>query len=98
MQKKAILARIRQRFPELELRDMKVRVNATGAAARPAARAPKPAIAEQQPVTAAEPAAEAPLSPATEQALAAVGDPELREKLRLLLQELERRIDTRDDK
>ena len=31
MQKKPILARIRQRFPQLDLRDIKVRVNAAGA-------------------------------------------------------------------
>jgi hypothetical protein len=102
MQKKAILARVRQRFPELELRDIKVRVNAAGAAGaggrKPAIAARQAASAAQQPVTAAEPADSAPPSPATEQALAAVGDPELREKLRLLLQELERRIDTREDK
>ncbi len=39
MQKKAILARIRQRFPQLELRDIRVRVGG----AKPAMAAPKPA-------------------------------------------------------
>ena len=93
MQKKAILARVRQRFPELELRDIKVRVNAAGAGGR------KPAIAARKPALAAgQPPIAAPSSAAAEQALAAVGDPELREKLRLLLQELERRIDTAEDK
>jgi hypothetical protein len=125
LQKKAILARIRQRFPQLELRDIKVRFSAaTGAGGR------KPAIAARQPATAAraagaakagapakpaepsaapaEPASQdkppadgpagAPASADVEQALAAVSDLELKRKLRLLLQELERRIDTSDDK
>jgi hypothetical protein len=112
MQKKAILARIHQRFPQLELRDIRVRVGG----AKPAMAAPKPAIAARQPAAAASAAphsstsrpegsgpaagqtAAAPSSAEVEQALAAVGDPELREKLRLLLQELERRIDTAEDK
>ncbi len=118
MQKKAILARIRQRFPQLGMRDIKMRVSASGAARRPAATARpagmqaravepagqaaagapapeagrEPAIAAREPVVAADQAATAaPLSAEVRQALSAVGDPELREKLRLLLQELERR-------
>ena len=119
MQKKAILARVRQRFPELELRDIKVRVNASGARGmeKPRlptrAQGPAPAQGLVQARQAAQAALEVPAAacpappsvppgvpPSAEirEALAAVGEPELREKLRLLLQELERRIDTRDDK
>jgi hypothetical protein len=114
MQKKAILSRIRQRFPQLGLRDIKVRVGAAGggrqsavaaAAARkpavPAAKAAPPAAGPEPAAAAREPvSASPPVAPSAEalQALAAVGDPELREKLRLLLKELERRIDTSDDK
>jgi len=99
MQKKAILARVRQRFPQLELQDIKVRVGARQAAT--AARAPaqgQPAPQAGVNLPAARQPAAAPSSAEAEQALAEVGDPELREKLRLLLQELERRIDTADDK
>ena len=46
MQKKAILARIRQRFPQLELRDIRVRVGG----AKPAMAAPKPAMAAGSPL------------------------------------------------
>ncbi len=108
IQKKAILSRIRQRFPQLGLRDIKVRVGASGGGRQPAIAARQaptparqPAIAARQAPTPApgQPATPgAPPSAETQQALAAVGDPELREKLRLLLQELERRIDTSDDK
>lgn len=110
MQKKPILARIRQRFPQLDLRDIKVRVNPARAGQgsgggrspgqpRPPAQAPAQGLAPQ-------PAPEAPRVPPSapplvppgvppsaevQEALAAVGEPELREKLRLLLQELERR-------
>jgi hypothetical protein len=100
MQKKAILARIRQRFPQLELRDIKVRVNAAGARGtgepRPPAKGPAQARQAAQAVPEA-PAAASPAPPGVppsaeiREALAAVGEPELREKLRLLLQELERR-------
>lgn len=107
MQKKPILARIRQRFPQLDLRDIKVRVNAAGARspgkprspaqdqgqtqARTPAHAPRPAPEPAAPAEA--PPAPPPVPPSAEvqEALAAVGEPELREKLRLLLQELERR-------
>jgi predicted nucleic acid-binding Zn ribbon protein len=96
MQKKAILARIRQRFPQLELRDIKVRMSATGGAARrEPALAAAPAPQDGEP---ARPPATGPASAEVEQALAAVSDPELRRKLQLLLQEMERRIDTRDRK
>ncbi len=86
MQKKPILARIRQRFPELELRDLKVTVNTrrTGPP-QPPAQVPRPAPEARPPASAG------PARPETRQALESVGDPELREKLRLLLQELERR-------
>ena len=110
IQKKAILSRIRQRFPQLGLRDIKVRVGASGGGRQATPRqaptpARQPAIVARQAATPApgQPATPgAPPSAETQQALAAVGDPELREKLRLLLQELERRlerrIDTSDDK
>lgn len=97
MQKKPILARIRQRFPQLDLRDIKVRVNAAGARS---AGKPRPPTQAQVPQAAPEPAAPAEAPPAPpgvppsaeiQEALAPVGDPDLREKLRLLLQELERR-------
>jgi hypothetical protein len=121
MQKKAILAKLRERFPQLGLRDIRVRVGAAGSgqarAPRPAAAAPRagsiteqrqapepPASGHESSTPAEEPAAEkpnpepaAPPSAAIQKALAAVGDLQLREKLRLLLQELERRIDTSDD-
>jgi hypothetical protein len=112
IQKKPILAKIRQRFPQLGIRDLKVRVSQAGGA-RPASAAPvgpqagpKPATAAREPAapasgqaTAAPGAAVAPPASAEiQQALAGVGDPGLREKLRLLLQELERRIDTPDRK
>lgn len=103
MQKKPILARIRQRFPQLDLRDIKVRVSAAGARSPGEPRPPAQATA-QAPQPAPEPAlpAEAPPAPPpvppsappsaeVQEALAAVSEPELREKLRLLLQELERR-------
>ena len=111
MQKKPILARIRQRFPQLDLRDIKVRVNAARAGQgsggarsagkpRPLAQARVPQAAPEAPEPAAPaeaPPAPAPVQPGVppsaevQEALAAVGEPELREKLRLLLQELERR-------
>jgi hypothetical protein len=116
MQKKPILARIRQRFPQLDLQDIKVRVNAASARStgkpRPPAQAHAQAQAQTQPQVPAQAPRTAPEAPAAvsspppsvppsaeiQEALAAVGDPELRERLRLLLQELERRIDTSDDK
>jgi hypothetical protein len=109
IQKKPILAKIRQRFPQLGMRDIKVRVQPAGGP-RPAAvaaqrRAAPPGPESSAPASAPQPAAaasEAPAAPPASagirQALAAVGDPELREKLRLLLQELERRIDTPEGK
>jgi hypothetical protein len=95
LQKKPILARIRQRFPQLELRDIKVRVNAAGArrpavAVRKPAEAPEPAAPEAPGVPPSAPPG-VPPSAEIQEALAPVGDPDLREKLRLLLQELERR-------
>jgi hypothetical protein len=118
LQKKGILARIRQRFPQLELRDIKVRVSAAGVGggAKDAGRKPAsahqpaaPSAARREPAIAAADTAsrdkppaggpdDAPASADVEQALAVVSDPELKRKLRLLLQELERRIDTSDDK
>ena len=82
MQKKAILAGIRQRFPELELRDIKVRVSpGSSQGFAPGSRpASTPGFIPGGPASAE-----------VEQALAAVGDPGLRERLRLLLQEMERR-------
>jgi hypothetical protein len=112
IQKKPILARIRQRFPQLGMRDIKARLRQAGGA-RPAGGAPRPAAApppgpQAGPVRAVETpgsaaaapegAAEGPAGAEIREALAAVGDPELREKLRLLLQELERRIDIPDGK
>jgi hypothetical protein len=121
MQKKAILARLRQRFPQLGLRDIRVRVGGAGngqAAAHTRASTPGLAVASgQEPMPQAgttrdqgagmpglgkqEPQAPGPEtqpSPEIQQALEAVDDPALREKLRLLLQELKRRIDTSDEK
>ncbi len=107
IQKKPILAKIRQRFPQLGMRDIKVRVSqasggrqpAIAARREPATAAGEPSVAAPEAVVAAgQAAAAAPASAEVRQALAAVGDPELREKLRLLLQELERRIDTADRK
>jgi hypothetical protein len=100
MQRKAILARIRQRFPELELRELKATVGARmpGKPAAPAGAPPSSAPTGQEAQAQAPPG---PVRPETRQALEAVSDPQLREKLRLLLQELEmreRRIDTSDDK
>ncbi len=116
MQKKPILAKIRQRFPQLGMKDIKVRVGPAGAAggaagtrksvgetgpSAPAASGPQ-AAGGPEARAAAEAlvgtAATAPASGEIRQALEAVADPELREKLRLLLQELERRIDTGDRK
>jgi hypothetical protein len=95
MQKKAILARIRQRFPELELRDIKVRIRARpgsspGAATSGAAPGGAPGSAPGG-APGGTPGGEQGTSQAIEQALAAVGDPGLKEKLRLLLRELEQR-------
>ncbi len=96
LQKKPILAKIRQRFPQLGMRDIKVRVSAAGAARQPVTPAPQ---GGREPATAAQEAGiAAPAGAEIQQALAAVADPELREKLRLLLLELERRIDTPDRK
>jgi len=99
MQKKQILAKIRQRFPQLGIRDVKVRVGAVGGgrqpatAARQAARQAQAVVPAHQavPPRGGEPASTAAGGAEIQQALAAVGDPELREKLRLLLLELERR-------
>ena len=101
MQKKPILARIRQRFPQLDLRDIKVRVNAAGARSpgkpRPPVQARIPAQAQVPQAAPEAPSVEPPAPPGVppsaeiQEALAPVGDPDLREKLRLLLQELERR-------
>jgi len=100
MQKKAILARIRQRFPQLGLRDIKVRVRpADPPARRPGSGAGAAAPAGRVRAAPLEGPASAPapmsgstaISAEAEQALATVADPQLREKLRLLLQELERR-------
>ena len=112
IQKKPILAKIRQRCPQLGMRDIKVRVGpaagaqptAGGAAgARKGAGGASPiAAGPAAPQAAAEAlvetAATAPASAEVRQALEAVADPALREKMRLLLQELERRIDTADRK
>ena len=126
MQKKVILARIRQRFPELELRDIKVRVSpgsrpestpgftpgstpgsrpeSTPGSSQGFAPGSRPAStpgfapgSSQGFAPGSTPAStpgflpSGPASAEVEQALAAVGDPGLRERLRLLLQELERR-------
>jgi hypothetical protein len=95
MQKKPILARIRQRFPQLDLRDIKVRVNAAGARSagkpRPLAQAQVPQAAPEAPSVPPSTPPGIPPSAEIQEALAPVGDPDLREKLRLLLQELERR-------
>jgi hypothetical protein len=90
MQKKAILARIRQRFPQLELRDIKVRVNPGSSQGFTPASRPgfTPAFT---PASTPGFLPGGPASAEVEQALAAVGDPGLRERLRLLLQEMERR-------
>jgi len=94
MQKKAILARIRQRFPQLELRDIKVRVSP---GSRPASTPGFTPGSSQGFAPGSAPASTpgflpgGPASAEVEQALAAVGDPGLRERLRLLLQEMERR-------
>jgi hypothetical protein len=118
MQKKPILAKIRQRFPQLGMKDVKVRVGALRGGLRPAvsarsAAAPQagsapagPPAGGREPAISAREAAIAPREDAAEalpsaeiqQALSVVADPELREKLRLLLQELERRIDSPDRK
>ena len=110
MQKKAILARIRQRFPQLELRDIKVRVSpgsspgSTPGSSQGSTPGSRPAStpgftpgSSQGFAPGSAPAStpgflpSGPASAEVEQALAAVGDPGLRERLRLLLQELERR-------
>jgi len=94
IQKKAILARIRQRFPQLELRDIKVRVSPGSRPASTPGFAPGSSQGFAPGSTPASTPGFLPSGPASaevEQALAAVGDPGLRERLRLLLQELERR-------
>jgi hypothetical protein len=126
MQKKPLLVKIRQRFAQLGIRDIKARVGSAGGARQPVAGERTPAAAARQAASgppalppAAEPrrpeaeaaesagrsgsapnqaAAKAPDSAEIRRALEAVGDAELRQKLRLLLQELERRIDTGDRK
>jgi len=94
MQKKAILARIRQRFPQLELRDIKVRVSPGSSPGFTPGSSQGFAPDSTPGSTPASTPGFLPGGPASaevEQALAAVGDPGLRERLRLLLQELERR-------
>jgi len=114
MQKKVILARIRQRFPELELRDIKVRVSpgsrpestpgftpgstpGSSQGFAPGSRPESTPGSSQGFAPGFTPASTpgfipgGPASAEVEQALAAVGDPGLRERLRLLLQEMERR-------
>ena len=90
MQKKVIIARIRQRFPELELRDIKVRVSPGSRPGSTPASTPGSAPGSR-PASTPGFIPGGPASAEVEQALAAVGDPGLRERLRLLLQELERR-------
>ena len=106
MQKKVIIARIRQRFPELELRDIKVRVSPGSRpestpdftpGSTPGSRPESTPGSSQGFAPGFTPASTpgftpgGPASAEVEQALAAVGDPGLRERLRLLLQEMERR-------
>jgi hypothetical protein len=90
MQKKAILARIRQRFPQLELRDIKVRVS-PGRSPGSTPGSSQGSTPGSRPESTPGFLPGGPASAEVEQALAAVGDPGLRERLRLLLQELERR-------
>ena len=90
LQKKAVLSRLYARFPQLELRDIKVRVNPTGQAGKAA----KAAEAVKQPASPEAELRRLPEGPAgaeVEEALAAVADEGLKEKLRQLLREMERR-------
>ena len=88
LQKRAVLGRLQGRFPELELRDIKVRVNPAGKAAPRAGKAATPPPA---PEASRGPAPESPASAQVEEALAAVDDEGLKQKLRQLLREMERR-------
>jgi hypothetical protein len=106
LQKKGILARLHRRFPELELRDIKVRVNPSGQTAKPR-QSRQPGQSGMARKAGEEPGeAEArgggrkpppgPTSAEVREALEVVRDEDLREKLRLLLQEMERRIPAPD--
>lgn len=81
LSKKSLLAKLRQRYPQLELRDIKARL--TGE--QPLPSPPPAAGAAPAPPPSTEP------DPAVEQAVAGVADQQLREKLRQLLLEIERR-------
>jgi hypothetical protein len=88
LSRRTVLAKIRQRFPELEIRDLKVRVVAAPSG-RPAQGASPPPQAAGAPGAPGAPGAAA--SPEVEEAVAAVADGALKEQLRQLLAELERR-------
>jgi hypothetical protein len=82
LKKAAILARLRRQYPQLQIRDLKIRVGQQGAfqGQQPGAVHPRGA-SEHAP----------PASNEVEQALSEVGDAELKEKLRrLLLRSLQR--------
>jgi hypothetical protein len=79
LSKRKLLSKLRQRFPQLEIRDIRVRVGKEEERPSEARTLPSP------PPAAVEP------DPAVEQAVAGVADSELREKLRQLLLEIERR-------
>lgn len=81
LSKKSLLAKLRQRYPQLEIRDIKARM--TGE--RPLPSPPPAAGAAPAPSPSAGP------DPEIEKAVAGVADQQLREKLRQLLLELERR-------
>jgi hypothetical protein len=85
LSRRTVLSKIRQRFPELEIRDLKVRV-AAAPSGLPAQGAPPPPQAAGAAGTEAANA-----SPEVEEAVAAVTDSALKEQLRQLLAELERR-------
>ena len=78
--KRKLLAKLRQRFPQLEIRDLKVRVVDR--------LPPSPSLPQ---TAAAVPAPAVETNPAVEQAVAEVADGELQERLRQLLLEIERR-------
>ena len=85
LSRRTVLSKIRQRFPQLEIRDLKVRVVAAPSGP-PAQGSPPPPQA-----AGAAGAAGAAASPEVEEAVAAVTDSALKEQLRQLLAELERR-------
>jgi len=90
LQKKAVLSRLYARFPQLELRDIKVRVNPAGKAGKSA----EAAGTGRQPASADAERGRLPEGPAgaeVEKALESVADEGLKEKLRQLLREMERR-------